>query len=277
MEVVGRTALKVTVIICARNEVQNLGYVLDHCRPYADELLVVDGHSTDGTRELAAQRGARIVLDNGRGKGDAIRVGIQEARGDVLVFIDADCSHNPHDIPALVAPILRGDADHVTASRMLGGSEELHGDFAKFVRCLGSDIITLGINYRYGVGLTDSQNGFRALRTSIARQLDLKEDITTIEQEMIIKTLALGGRMAEVPSREAERLSGTSCINVRKVAPRYVVSWLKNLATNPPPPRDKSLPWQRYQNDNPWWRHEAEDIVAESNVTPFRRRPGTPS
>ena len=277
MEVVGRTALKVTVIICARNEVQNLGYVLDHCRPYADELLVVDGHSTDGTRELAAQRGARIVLDNGRGKGDAIRVGIQEARGDVLVFIDADCSHNPHDIPALVAPILRGDADHVTASRMLGGSEELHGDFAKFVRCLGSDIITLGINYRYGVGLTDSQNGFRALRTSIARQLDLKEDITTIEQEMIIKTLALGGRMAEVPSREAERLSGTSCINVRKVAPRYVVSWLKNLATNPPPPRDKSLPWQRYQNDNPWWRHAVEVIVAENNVTPFRRRPSTPS
>lgn len=249
--------LKVSVIIPARNEVDNLPFVLRHARPYADELLVVDGHSTDGTAALAMDLGARVVFDNRRGKGDAVRVGIQEARGEILVFIDADCSHNPHDIPSLVEPIQEGIAEHVTGSRMLGGSEELHGDFAKFVRCLGSDIITLGINARYGVALTDSQNGFRALRTDVARQLDLKENITTIEQEMIIKTLALGHRVVEVPSREACRRSGESCIQVPKVAGRYVFSWLKYIATHPPPSGMRGNSYHPYHNRQPWWSQQA--------------------
>lgn len=251
--------LSISVIIPARNEVDNLPFVLEHARPYADELLVVDGHSTDGTREKAVELGARVVLDNRRGKGDAVRVGIQEARCEIMVFIDADCSHNPHDIPALVAPIQEGVAEHVTGSRMLGGSEELHGDFAKFVRCLGSDIITLGINARYGVALTDSQNGFRSLRADVARALQLKEDITTIEQEMIIKTLALGHRVVEVPTREACRRSGESCIQVPKVAGRYVYSWLKYLTTHPPPQGGRGRSYHPYFNRHPWWNQQPGD------------------
>lgn len=247
---------RISVIIPARNEVENLPFVIEHARPYADELLVVDGHSTDGTRALAEKLGARVVLDGRRGKGEAVRVGIGAATGEVLVFIDADCSHNPHDIPAVVEPILSGTAEHVTASRMLGGSEELHGDFAKFVRCLGSDIITLGINTRYGVALTDSQNGFRALRADVARQLDLREDITTIEQEMIIKTLALGYRVVEVPSREAARRSGESTINVPRVAGRYVLSWLKYLASHPPPRGLRGRSYHPYHNRQPWWSQQ---------------------
>lgn len=247
----------IAVVIPARNEVENIGYVIEHARPYADDLLVVDGHSTDGTAELARDLGARVVLDNRIGKGDAVRVGIREARGDIIVFIDADCSHNPHDIPAVVEPILEGRAEHVTASRMLGGSEELHGDIGKFVRMVGSDIITLGINYRYGVALTDSQNGFRALRADVARALDLRENITTIEQEMIIKTLALGYRVVEVPAREAVRRSGVSSIAVSRVAHRYVYSWLKYLLTHPPPRGRRGRFYQPYENRHPWWSRPA--------------------
>ena len=112
---------------------------------------------------------------------------------------------------------------------MRGGSDELHCDVGKFIRMIGSDIITLGINYRFGVALTDSQNGFRALRSELARRLDLKENIHTIEQEMIIKTLKLGCRMSEVPAHEYARKNGDSTINVRKVAHRYVYSWLKYM------------------------------------------------
>lgn len=244
----------VSVVIPARNERENIGFVIEHARPHADELLVVDGHSRDGTAELAEELGCRVVKDNRKGKGDAIRVGIAEARCDIVVFVDADCSHDPNDIPALVEPIREGIAEHVTGSRMLGGSEELHGDFAKFVRCLGSDIITLGINARYGVALTDSQNGFRALRLDVARQLDLREDITTIEQEMIIKTLALGHRVVEVPSREAARRSGESCISVPEVAGRYVSSWAWYLLTHPPAPGTRGRSYQPYKNRRPWWR-----------------------
>lgn len=273
--------LKVSVIIPARNEVDNLPFVIEHARPYADELLVVDGHSKDGTAALALDLGARVVFDNKRGKGDAVRVGLHEAQGDILVLIDADCSHNPHDIPALIAPIEEGIAEHVTGSRMLGGSEELHGDFAKFVRCLGSDIITLGINMRYGVALTDSQNGFRALRSDVARQLDLKENITTIEQEMIIKTLALGYRVVEVPSREACRRSGISSIEVPKVASRYVYSWLKYIATHPPPNGMRGRSYHPYHNRVPWWSQQvpgstSRDTEPSHEVrTEGRRRTGS--
>ena len=220
----------VSVVIPARNEAPSVGGVITRCRPHAGEIVVVDGHSTDATRAIAEGLGARVVLDGGRGKGDAIRVGIREAKGDVIVFIDADGSHDPDDIPRLVAPIAAGRADMVIGSRMRGGSDELHGEVLKFLRMVGSDIITLGINYRFGAGLTDTQNGFRAIRTEPARALHLEEEITTIEQEMVIKALAAGLRVAEVAAHEHERAHGHSRIVLRQVWFRYVYSWAKYLA-----------------------------------------------
>ncbi len=220
---------KVTLIVPARNEEGGIADVITYGRPYCDELLVVDGHSTDRTRAIAEELGARVVLDNRKGKGEAVRLGIEEATGDILVFIDADHAHRPADIPRLVAPILEGRADHVVGSRPKGGSDELHGDLEKFARMIGSDIITLGINYRFDVRLSDSQNGFRAIRAAVARQLDLREDITTIEQEMTIKTLRKGFRMAEVPAHEYARRYGESKIKLTRVSFRYVYSWLRYM------------------------------------------------
>jgi dolichol-phosphate mannosyltransferase len=221
--------LGVTVVIPARNEESTIGLVIEKCALYADEILVIDGHSTDGTHEIAVDLGARVVIDNGIGKGDAVRVGIAEAMGDVIVFIDADGSHSPDDIPRMVQPILDDLADLVVGSRMRGGSDELHGDFMKFIRMVGSDIITLGINYRFGVRLTDTQNGFRAIRTTAARRLNLVEDISTIEQEMGIKALHAGYRVSEIPSHEYERSHGDSCIKLHQVWFRFVYTWLKYL------------------------------------------------
>lgn len=221
--------LKVTVVIPTRNEAPSIAGIIQGCQIYADELLLVDGHSTDGTVEIAESFGVRVVQDNGLGKGDALRVAIQEAQGDIIVFIDADGSHSPDDIPELVQPILDDRADLVVGSRMRGGSDELHGDLSKFIRLVGSDIITLGINYRFNVRLTDTQNGFRAIRTEAARNLHLQENITTIEQEMGIQTLHAGYRVSEVPTHEYARSHGDSCINVNRVWFRYVYSWLKYL------------------------------------------------
>lgn len=220
---------KVTVVIPTRNEEEGITDIINYCRPHADELLVIDGHSTDRTRAIAEELGAWVVLDSGKGKGAAIRQAIEEVSGDIIVFIDADYSHFPDDIPRLVVPILRGEADHVVGSRPRGGSDELHGDLEKFMRMIGSDIITLGINYRFGVRLSESQNGFRAIRTGTARKLGLKENITTIEQEMTIKTLRHGFRIKEVPTHEYKRRFGESKIKLRVVFFRYVFSWLKYM------------------------------------------------
>lgn len=220
---------RVSAVICAKNEEASIAEIIERTLPYSGEILLIDGHSVDKTAKIASQMGARVYQDNGRGKGDAIRVGIEKASKEVIVFLDADGSHDPADIPRIVEPIFSGLYDHVTGSRMLGGSDELHGDIGKFIRMTGSDIITLGINYKFNVRLTDSQNGFRGIRASVAKKLPLNEDITTIEQEMIIKTLKMGYTMGEVPTHEYTRKFGDSSIKVGRVWFRYVYSWLKYL------------------------------------------------
>jgi dolichol-phosphate mannosyltransferase len=221
--------MKVSVIIPTLNEEHTLRDIIEGCRPYADEILVVDGHSTDRTREVAESAGVRVVLDNKKGKGEALRHSINFVTGDIIVFIDADGSHDPNDIPNLLVPILKDEADHVSASRLIGGSSELHGGFDECIRLMGSSFITACINWRFKVKLSESQNGFRAIKTDVIKQLGLSENITTIEQEMIMKTLKKGFRMGEVPSHEHKRKMGYSKISVRKVWFRYVYALVKHL------------------------------------------------
>jgi dolichol-phosphate mannosyltransferase len=222
-------AADVSVVIAAKQEAPSIGDVIERTRRYASAIVVVVGTSTDGTGTVAEQSGARVLSDGGRGKGEALRRAIPHVRTPVTVFLDADGSHDPEDIPLLVEPILADQADHVAASRLRGGSSELHGGFDEFMRLAGSSFITACINWRFNCQLSDSQNGFRAVRTSVLQRLDLRENTTTIEQEMTIKTLRQGWRMAEVPSHEHRRVHGTSHIRVWRDAPRYGYSLVKNL------------------------------------------------
>ena len=135
--------MKVSVVIPAKNEEEGIEKIIKQVRPLADEILVVDGHSKDKTRQIAKEYGAKVVLDGGRGKGDGIRKGIRKAKGDIIVFIDADGSHNPRDIPKLVAPIKKGEADLVVASRAKGGSDEVRLDFEGLFRQIGSEIAAI--------------------------------------------------------------------------------------------------------------------------------------
>jgi dolichol-phosphate mannosyltransferase len=219
---------RVTVVVPAKNEEATLAEVLADLKRDFDDILVVDGHSRDRTVAIATAAGARVISDTGRGKGDAIRCAIDHVSREVTVFFDADGSHAREDIDHVVAPILRGEADLVIASRMRGGSDELHGTPSEAVRLIGSTLITQFINARFGVQLTDYQNGFRAVRTSALKRLGLREDITTIEQEMAMRALALGLRVSEVPSHEYSRRGGTSKINVLKVGHKYVWQVLRD-------------------------------------------------
>jgi dolichol-phosphate mannosyltransferase len=239
-----------TIVVPARNEEETIGDVLEQVQHLTDDLLVVDGHSSDGTVGIAKRYGARVVQDNGLGKGDAVRVGLANARHPITVFIDADGSHEPKDILRLVAPIAAGEADLVMGSRMLGGSEELFGSIPEVIRLMGSLVISLSINYRFGVRLTDYQNGFRAIRTDVGRTIGLTSNITTIEQEMGMKCLRNRYRVMEIPAHEYARRGGTSKINVFRVGHLYVLNLLGGLlvprrpkpADAPAPARNRVVP-----------------------------------
>ena len=222
---------KISIVIPTKNEVNTLKDVLEKTKNMTDDLIVVDGHSTDGTTELAKNLGAKVVLDNGLGKGDALRVGLNEVKNPITVFIDADGSHDPQDIPKLTEPIENDDADLVMGSRMLGGSDELFGDIKEVTRLIGSLVISLSINYRFGKRLTDYQNGFRAIKTEVGKSLNLKSNITTIEQEMAMKCLKNNYRVTEVPTHEYGRRAGESKINVLIVSHKYIWSLLSGIFT----------------------------------------------
>lgn len=202
--------VSVSVVICAKNEAGGIQQIIESVKPYGDEILVIDGHSTDDTARLAAAAGARVYPDNAKGKGDAYQVGIQKACGGVLVFIDADGSCEPADIPVLVKPIAQNEADLVLASRHRGGSDEWGGDLNTYLRAIGSGFLSVIINYRWKSNLTDVLYGYRALRREAALKVPLRAKDFDIEQHMIVQFLKHGYRVTEVRSHEYCRRWGQS-------------------------------------------------------------------
>ena len=163
------------------------------------------------------------------GKGDGMRCAIGIIKDGIIVFIDSDGSHIPSDIPKLVKPIIQGKADMVIGSRFLGGSEELHGDFDKFLRMFFGMCIAQIINWRFNTAIMDTQNGFRTIKAEVAKKLSLTSKHTEIETEMCMKCYKKGFRILEVPSMELKRKFGESNITLTKHGFKYAWTVFKNL------------------------------------------------
>jgi glycosyltransferase involved in cell wall biosynthesis len=221
--------MQTTVIIPSKNEGDVVVDLALAARAWCDDVIVVDGRSTDGSPERLRAAGITVIEDRGRGKGDAIRVGIDAAQGDVLVTMDADGSHDPAEIPALAAPIVSGDADVVIGCRMRGGSDEFAGSWTMFIRLWGNNILTQVINTRFRTALTDTQNGFRALRADAVKSLGLRENLHTIELEMVLRALKRGMRVCQVPSHEYARKAGHSSLSVVGQTPAFLWCLLRNI------------------------------------------------
>jgi len=201
----------ITVVVPAKNEGQNIGQVLSRLPKDLHEVILVDGRSQDDT--VAVARGAypriRVLAQSGRGKGDALRLGFAAATGNLIVMLDADGSADPDEIPRFVAA-LEGGADFAKGSRFIedGGSADITP-----TRQLGNRFLSETANVLHGTHFTDLCYGYNAFWTRCLPFISL--DVPGFEVETLInlRIADAGMKIVEVPSYEADRISGQSNLN----------------------------------------------------------------
>jgi glycosyltransferase involved in cell wall biosynthesis len=198
----------VSVVIPTLNEAENLPHVLPHVPTWLDEVIIVDGRSTDGTVALAQELlpEAKIVYERKRGKGAALRAGFAAATGDILVMMDADGSMDPSEIGLFVRH-LRSGADFVKGSRFMQGAGSSDISWLRYVGNLG---FTALVRILYGGRYSDLCYGFAGFWSSLVPVLDLDGDGFEIETQMNIRALRANLRIVEVPSYEFDRQHGES-------------------------------------------------------------------
>ena len=201
-------SLRISVVIPALNEAANLAHVLPRIPTWVYEVLLVDGHSTDGTVETGRRLlpDIRVVSQQGTGKGAALRTGFAAARGDIIVMLDADGSADPSEIPAFVGALVAG-ADFAKGSRFLqgGGTADM-----PYYRRLGNWALLMAVRLLFGGSFSDLCYGYNAFWTRVLPDLNLDGDGFEIETMMNIRALRAKLKIAEVASFEAERVNGTS-------------------------------------------------------------------
>jgi glycosyltransferase involved in cell wall biosynthesis len=219
------TEPRISVVVPARNEARNIPHVLGALPPGLHEVILVDGHSSDDTIEVARRilPTIRVIRQTRNGKGNALACGFAMVTGDVIVMLDADGSADPGEIHDFVAALIAG-ADFAKGTRFASGGRS--NDITRFRR-LGNAALNGLVNLLYGTRYSDLCYGYNVFWTSLLPVLDLpavdipglgSEDMIwgdgfEIETLINVRVAAAGARIAEVGSVEKERLFGESNLN----------------------------------------------------------------
>ncbi len=198
--------MDVCILIPTLNEEKSIGDVIDRFKRLGfDNILVIDGHSTDRTVEIAKSKGARVILQSGKGKGQAIAEAFQLLDNEVVVMIDGDGTYLPEDVHKLLKPIQNGIAEHVVGNRLVDFEK---GAFTR-LNLIGNKILNFIFRMMYGVELHDILSGYRALTKDVYKSVELKKHGFEIETELTVETLAKGFRIVEVPIKYKKRAGKT--------------------------------------------------------------------
>jgi glycosyltransferase involved in cell wall biosynthesis len=199
----------VTVLICTLNEEKNLPHVLPKIPRWVEEILLVDGHSTDRTVEVAKEMRPeiKVLYQPGKGKGDAMKYGIQQATGDVIVTLDADGQTSPEDIPRFVEPLLNR-YDFAKGSRLAHGRPRN----MPWHRWFGNSLIVKTCNFLYRTRFTDLCSGYNAFwRAKFLQANNIPEkDSWGYEPAIIARVLKNRMKIAEVTYCYEPRMEGSS-------------------------------------------------------------------
>jgi glycosyltransferase involved in cell wall biosynthesis len=194
--------MKLTVIIPVYNEVKTIQEILRRVEAtgLADEIVVVDDGSMDGSREVLQQlegsEQVRVLYhEHNQGKGKAVRTGIQNATGDLILIQDADLEYDPREYPNLLRPIQEGIADVVYGSRFLGAGRRP----VLFWNMVANRILTLTTNILYNNILTDMETGYKVFRRQVVKDMPLRAHGFEFEPEFTAKILKRKVRLYEVP------------------------------------------------------------------------------
>lgn len=205
---------RISIIIPTLNEVKNIGEVIYKLKQVGcRDILVVDGKSVDGTAEYARKLGAKVIMQNGKGKGLALRQAFRNGYvdGDIIIILDADGSMDPEEVPTFVSAIESG-AEVAKGSRFLprGQSEDMSA-----IRRVGNKLLVGILNFLCLTNYTDLCYGYIAFRRDALRRISprLTSDNFEIETEVCIKAKELGIKVVEVPSFERMRQHGNSNLN----------------------------------------------------------------
>ena len=194
-----RAEPRIIVAIPCLNEEQFIGDIVTRAREFADKVIVIDDGSTDHTSEVAKAAGAYVIRHKlRRGAGAATRSAFEAAKkydADVLVTLDGDSQHNPDEIPQVLAPILRGEADLVIGSRFLLKNIEKVPKYRKF----GIDVITWLYNFGSKVKVSDSQSCFRAHGRRLLEAINITENGFGFSVQVLIQARRKNFVIREVP------------------------------------------------------------------------------
>lgn len=201
---------KVSIIIPARDEEGCIGKLIKEIpRPLVDEIIVIDGHSTDKTEKEAKQAGAKVFLQKGYGYGGGVQQGVKRASGDIFIFMDADGSMNPKYIPKLLEKVEKG-YEYVMGSRYIGG---LKSEDDTHIRLLGNKMFTWLTNIIHGTNVTDSLYTYNAIPRSAFSKIKAKSKGFEYCTEILVRAKKVGLKFTEISAPERPRTAGDSKVN----------------------------------------------------------------